>query len=64
MPKHNLEETAFVLAFMPAYIVNSVVDVANQAKKTVVNKIDDVRCELHNRRHFDKKHPHLAPKNK
>ena len=31
-------------------------ELVHNTKKTVVNKIDEVKCELHNRRHFDKKH--------
>lgn len=44
---------AYALAIAPVVIAT---EFAHNAKKTVSNKIEEVKCELHNRRNFDKKH--------
>jgi hypothetical protein len=52
-----------VIALAPVIMTAELV---RNTKKAVVIKIDEVQCELHNRRHFDKKHDFVrnAKKNK
>lgn len=58
----RFDEALFNAVAFPVIAIADVASAAAKAKDAIVNKIDDVRCELHNRRNFDKKHPHLAPK--
>lgn len=44
---------AFAVVIAPVVLTTEFV---HNAKKKVVNKIDEVQCELKNRRDFDKKH--------
>jgi hypothetical protein len=43
----------FAVAIAPVVIAT---EFAHNAKKTVSNKIEEVKCEMHNRRHYDKIH--------